>query len=55
MRTLTKKEKAFLLRKNIVLGNDLAERPEVLSEIGVRDERISKIAEEADAISLGVF
>jgi hypothetical protein len=52
---LTKKEKEFLLRKNIVLGKDLAERPEVLSEIGIRDERISKIADEAEAICLGVF
>lgn len=53
--TLSKKEKEFLLRKMIVLSKDLIEQPWVLSEIGISDEKISKITEEAEAVCLGVL
>lgn len=53
--SLSKKEKEFLLRKMIVLCRDLARRPEILSEMGIRKERLAGIVEEAASISFDVF
>lgn len=48
--TLSVKEKRQLLGKEIVLCRDLCAKPQVLIEIGVRENKIEKILDEADAI-----
>ena len=48
--SLSLKEKRQLLGKEIVLCRDLCTKPQILMEIGVRENKIEKILEEADAI-----
>lgn len=51
---LTLKEKRRLLDKEIVLCRDLCDKPQVLTEIGIRENKIAKILEEADEICYGI-
>ena len=46
--SLTKKEKQFLLNKGIVLCNELAEKQDVLREMGITENQINKIIREAE-------
>jgi hypothetical protein len=48
--SLTKLEKNALLEKNIVLVKDLLHRSHLLSEIGMKENRISKVLEESTSL-----
>ncbi|HCA56533.1 MAG TPA: ATPase [Blastocatellia bacterium] len=52
--SLSLKEKRRLLDKEIVLCRDLCDKPQVLTEIGIRENKIAKILEEADEICYGI-
>lgn len=52
--SLSLKEKRQLLGKEIVLCRDLLMKPEILMEIGIRENKIQEVLDEAGAICDGV-
>ena len=50
LNTLKKNEKQALLNKNVVLCKQLCENPSVLNQIGIKQNRILKIMEDAQAL-----
>ena len=50
LNTLKKSEKQELLNKNIVLCTQLCETPTILNQIGIEQNRIKKIMEDAHAL-----
>lgn len=52
--SLSLKEKRQLLEKAVVLCRDLLTKPEILMEIGIRQNKIQEVLDEADAICAGI-
>jgi Restriction endonuclease/ATP cone domain len=48
--TLTKREKVYLLEKNVVLCKEICHNPQLLKSAGITDERIKGILEEGTAL-----
>lgn len=48
--TLTKTEKQKLLARNILLGKDLHNNPEILSSIGLKEQRLMKVLSELEEL-----